>query len=73
MAVNLLLTRVALCWQGPAAARRDAAGTQQEESGQQSGNRSAADEPNSPHQSVSCRTQYVEDTEWMKNYLETLT
>ncbi|TMS09508.1 Ephrin type-B receptor 3 [Larimichthys crocea] len=46
---------------GPAAARRDAAGTQQEESGQQSGNRSATDEPNSPHQSVSCCK--VEDTE----------
>lgn len=61
VAVNLPLTCTALCWQGPAAARRHAAGTQQEESGQQSGNRSATDEPNSPHQSVSCCEP--EDTE----------
>lgn len=44
-----LLTAVSLCWQGPAAARRDAAGTQQEESGQQSGNRSTTDEPNAAY------------------------
>lgn len=43
-----------LCWQGPAAARRNAAGTQQEEPGQQPGNHPATDEPNSPHQSVNC-------------------
>lgn len=64
VAVNLLLTCAALCWQGPAAARRDTAGAQQEESGQQSGNRSATNEPNSPHQSVSCCGQ--EDTERIK-------
>ncbi|KAM7379023.1 hypothetical protein PAMP_004601 [Pampus punctatissimus] len=46
---------------GPAAARRHTAGTQQEESRQQSGNHSATDEPNSPHQSVSCCEP--EDTE----------
>lgn len=54
VSMDLLLTFVALRWQGPAAARRNTAGTQQEESGQQSGNCSATDEPNSPHQSVSC-------------------
>lgn len=42
--------------QGPAAAGRNATGTQQEESGQQSGNHPATDESNSPHQSVSCCT-----------------
>lgn len=68
MAVNLLLTCVAVCWQGPAAARRDAAGTQQEESGQQSGNRSATDEPNSPHQSVSPAAP--EDTDGIKKIKE---
>lgn len=68
MAVNLPLTCLALCWQGPAAARGDVAGTQQEESGQQSGNRSAADEPDSPHQSVS----RWEPKELLKDYRETL-
>lgn len=52
MAAGLLLTCVALCWQGPAAAGGNAAGKQQEEPGQQSGNHSPADEPNSPDQSV---------------------
>ena len=69
--MNPLLTCVALCWQGPAAARRNAARTQQEESGHQSGNRSATDEPNSPHQSVSCHKS-SEDAGRMRNYLETL-
>lgn len=46
------------CWlvlrpQGPAAARGDPAGTQQEEPGRRAGNRSATDEPNPPHQSLS--------------------
>lgn len=70
VAVNLPLTRAALCWQGPAAAGRNAAGTQQEESGRQPGNHPATDEPNSPHQSVSRST--ARDTEQIKKKKEKL-
>ncbi|KAF3858722.1 hypothetical protein F7725_011923, partial [Dissostichus mawsoni] len=66
--LDKLLRNAASLKVGPAAARRHSAGTQQEESGQQSGNRSATDEPNSPHPSVICCEKKTEN--YLKLYPE---